>query len=117
MSRPGTLAADLIDWPDRIAILQRVCDENSVRRRTLGFWYVAAHPSDDDGWTDFRAHLTVLEHRAMVLLRYRDGCWEVTPTRPGRRLLARARHEAKAAAATTPVPGSRRRQTSMAAGR
>lgn len=118
MSRPGTLAADLIDWPDRIAILQRVCDERSVRLRTLDFWYVATHPSDDDARADFRAHLTVLEHRDMVLLQHRDGCWEVTPTKlPGRRLLARARHAAKAAAATTPPPGSRPRQPSIAAHR
>ncbi len=118
MSRPGTLAADLIDWPDRIAILQRVCDEKSVRHRDLVSWYIAAHPLDDDARADLRAHLTVMEHRDVVMLTYRADFWCVEWTSDGRSLLARARHAAKAAAATSPrpAPASRGRRQQSSAG-
>ncbi|MDH6284009.1 hypothetical protein [Prescottella agglutinans] len=113
MSRPRTLAADLIAWPDRIAILQQVWDEKSIRCRDLVAWYISAHPSDDDPREDFRSHLTVMEHRRVVALHYRDDCWRVTVTKRGRDLLDRARHAAKSVAASTP----RRRTTVATRGR
>jgi hypothetical protein len=94
MSRAGTLAADLLEWPDRIALLQQVCDAESIRRKDLVATYIDAHPSDDDAQADVRSHLTVLEHRDAIWLEYRDDHWHVKSTGPGRRILARARHSA-----------------------